>query len=112
MMFDQARFHSKFNKLCSYIEDQMRELRDAVVPGSTPAPRMFVPLGDVLSQQCASEKHGEVLTNLVVGSQPSAVGKSTSGKLGSKSDPYRPPYHINACDVILRDRLVLSEAIF
>jgi voltage-gated sodium channel len=86
MMFDQARFHSKFNKLCSYIEDQMRELRDAVVPGSTPAPRMFVPLGDVLSQQCESVKHGEVLTNLVVGSQPSAVGKSTSGKLGFKSD--------------------------
>jgi len=53
MMFDQAKFHMKFNKLCSYLEDQMRELKDAVVPerdpGAAPTPRMFVPLRDSLT---------------------------------------------------------------
>merc|ERR1719408_931688 len=48
MMFDQARFMLKFNKLCSYIEDQMREFKDVLAPGTEPTARMFLPLDDAL----------------------------------------------------------------
>jgi len=51
LMFDQARFTAKFNKLCSFVEDHMRELKDQLSPGSTPMPRMFRPLEDMLLNQ-------------------------------------------------------------
>lgn len=54
MMFDQARFTLKFNKLCSYVEDQIRDIKDAVVPNATPTPRVFLPLEESL---CFQAKH-------------------------------------------------------
>jgi len=50
MMFDQATFAVKFNHLCSYVEDQMREMKDTMAPGSTPTPRIFPTLEDSLAQ--------------------------------------------------------------
>jgi len=41
MMFDQTHFMMKFNKLCSFFEDQLREIKDVLMPGSKPTPRFF-----------------------------------------------------------------------
>lgn len=51
LMFDQAKFMTKFNKLCSFMEDHMRELKDEISPGSKPMPRTFRPLEDMLVKQ-------------------------------------------------------------
>jgi len=51
LMFDQTKFVMKFNKLCSFFEDQLREIKDVLMPGSKPTPRMFLPLQDTLMNQ-------------------------------------------------------------
>jgi len=49
LMFDHAKFSMKFNKLCSFTEDTLREIRDVLMPGSDPTPRMFLPLHTTLA---------------------------------------------------------------
>jgi voltage-gated sodium channel len=35
MMFDNIRFSMRFNTLCSYVEDELKSVKEAVAPGST-----------------------------------------------------------------------------
>jgi Ca2+-binding EF-hand superfamily protein len=51
MLYDQAHFGDKFDKLCGLIEDNMRELKDSIAPGSTPMPRIFAPLQECLKEE-------------------------------------------------------------
>merc|ERR1712185_445424 len=50
-MYDQARFTVKFNKLCSFVEDEMRALRDILDPESDPSDRMFRSVEESLAMQ-------------------------------------------------------------
>jgi len=53
MMYDQAQFQMKFNKLCSYIEDNFRELKDVLSATEPPTPRLFPTLEHSLAEQSA-----------------------------------------------------------
>mmetsp|Transcript_39221 Transcript_39221/g.63371 ORF Transcript_39221/g.63371 Transcript_39221/m.63371 type:complete len:611 (+) Transcript_39221:140-1972(+) len=51
MMFDSARFSHKFGLLCSFLEDQLKEIKESVKPGvHTNEIRMFPPAQVTLSQ--------------------------------------------------------------
>ena len=41
LMFDHVRFISKFNTLCSYLEDEMRSIKSVIFPGARQSPKMF-----------------------------------------------------------------------
>eukprot|EP00930_Biecheleria_cincta_P035838 TRINITY_DN2462_c0_g1_i3.p1 TRINITY_DN2462_c0_g1~~TRINITY_DN2462_c0_g1_i3.p1 ORF type:complete len:632 (-),score=107.71 TRINITY_DN2462_c0_g1_i3:290-2185(-) len=41
LMFDQARFNLRFNTLCSFLEDELREIKKVVAPSSVADRRMF-----------------------------------------------------------------------
>jgi len=60
MLFDQAIFAVKFNKLCSYLEDQMRELRDELTPHAVPTQRIFQTLEHSMAQHLQFEQGGLV----------------------------------------------------
>jgi len=49
LMYDQARFTVKFNKLCSYIEDEIRSLKSGLLPEVKQSPRMFHSVQDTLA---------------------------------------------------------------
>jgi len=63
MMFDQAAFSMKFNKLCSYIEDELRGIKDTLTPNSMPTPRIFATLEDTIQHQL--QKHGSTKQSLL-----------------------------------------------
>jgi len=41
LMFDHVRFISKFNMLCSYLEDEMRSIKSVLLPGQWTEPKIF-----------------------------------------------------------------------
>jgi len=51
MMFDQAASAVKLNKLASYMEDQIRDIKDVLMPGTEPTARIFLPLDRSIAQQ-------------------------------------------------------------
>merc|ERR1719326_1201938 len=51
LMYDQARFTVKFNKLCSFMEDEIRHMKDILDPHSPPTPRIFLRVEDALALQ-------------------------------------------------------------
>lgn len=48
LMYDNARFSIKLNSLCSLVEDELREIKQKILPGSVAQYRMFKPASQLL----------------------------------------------------------------
>eukprot|EP00930_Biecheleria_cincta_P070519 TRINITY_DN58157_c0_g1_i1.p1 TRINITY_DN58157_c0_g1~~TRINITY_DN58157_c0_g1_i1.p1 ORF type:complete len:596 (+),score=103.18 TRINITY_DN58157_c0_g1_i1:97-1884(+) len=66
LMYDNARFSVRLNSLCSLVEDELREIKENLLPGSVNDMRMFKPTS-MLLEEVAEYRNGVPLEKVMTG---------------------------------------------